>query len=307
MSNMPGVKYQVHMAGVGWGPWVQNGQIAGTIGESRRIEAIRFDLIDKGDLDIYLHGNPQLENEGWTGFVPELEICGTVGESRKLEGIQLQLIGNDADKYSVQFRTHSQNVGTGNWAKDGELAGSEGGGLRAEAIQIMITDKGVDLSTSDVPSFRHFDPVPEVESNQSNQSNQSNDDMASEHFAWSEFECDCAKPQYSFIGGCDGFPETDYLDHSMSPELIQKIEQLRVNINAPITVNSGVRCEKCNSYWGGVPDSLHKLGEAADLYCPSLSVDELADAALAVGLGVIRYYSSQFVHVQTYPRDTIGD
>jgi uncharacterized protein YcbK (DUF882 family) len=93
----------------------------------------------------------------------------------------------------------------------------------------------------------------------------------------------------------------------MNADLLAKIEQLRVNINVPISVSSGGRCEKCNSHWGGVPDSLHKLGEAADLVCGALSVDELADAALNVGLGVIRYYTSWFVHVQIYPRNTIGD
>jgi len=293
---MLGVKYQVHMQDKGWGDWVKNGAVAGTIGESRRIEAIRFVLIDKQeDEEIFLHGNAHVENIGWLGFVPEDEVCGTTGEARKLEALQLQLVGEGADKYSVQFRTHSQDVGTLDWAKDGELSGSEGAGLRTEAIQIMITDKGVDLGLSDVPSFKHFDPkpveLPPIETPEN---------MASTHFAKIEYACDCVPEKYGF-GWCDGYPQ------EMNQELINKIEQLRVNIGVPITISSGVRCPDCNSYWGGVPDSVHLEGGAADLVCPSLSVDELADAALNVGLGVIRYYSSRFVHVQIYPRDTVGD
>jgi uncharacterized protein YjdB len=296
---MLGVRYQTHVEDIGWMDWVEDGQISGTIGRSKRIEAIRFELTGKEGLDIFLHGNAQCENIGWCGFVPENTICGTVGESRKLEGIQLQLVGSDAGDYSVQFRTHSQDNGTLDWAKDGELSGTEGAGYRAEAIQIIITKKGIDLSTELLPSFRHFDPKPAVVA-------AVNSDMASDHFSWSEYACDCVASKYGF-GWCDGYPSTNYGEHSMSPDLIAKIEQLRVNIGKPITVSSGIRCEKCNSYWGGVSDSLHKLGEAADIYCSGLSVDQLANAALAVGLGVIRYYSSGFVHVQTYARDTVGD
>lgn len=300
---MLGVEYQVHMEGIGWGPLVKNGAVAGTVGESRRVEAIRWRLINlpEGE-EVFLHGNAHVENIGWLGFVPDGEICGTVGESRKLEGLQFQLVGKDADKYSIQFRSHSQDLGTQDWAKDGEFSGSEGAGLRIEAVQMLITEKGVDLGLSEVQSFRHFDPVPPTPIVEVTPVA----DLASEHFAWSEYACDCIRPEYNF-GWCDGFPDTDYPDHSMSPELIQKIEQLRVNIGVPITITSGIRCPRCNSYWGGASDSLHMGGEAADLVCWSLSVDELANAALAVGLGVIRYYSSRFVHVQTWPRDTVGD
>lgn len=298
---MLGVKYQAHMADIGWGPWVKNGAVAGTVGESRRIEAIRFELIDKPDgEEIFLHGNAHCENIGWLGFVSENTICGTTGEARKLEALQLQLVGKDVDKYSVQFRTHSQDVGTLDWAKDGELAGTEGAGLRAEAIQILITDKGVDLAFEEIPSFRHFDP-PIV-----NPPTTDNSDMTSPHFHWSEYACDCVRPEYNF-GWCDGYPYTVYGDKSMSPDLVAKIEQLRVNIGHPITITSGIRCPSCNSYWGGASDSLHMDGEAADLVCSALSVDQLAESAQAVGLGTIRYYSSRFVHVQTWPRDTVGD
>lgn len=298
---MLGVEYQVHVEGYGWTDWKKNGQVAGTTGESRRCEAIRFRLIDKPEYEeIFLHGNAHVENIGWLGFVPENEVCGTTGQARKLEALQFSLVGKDAGKYSINFRSHSQDLGTQDWAKDGEFSGSEGAGLRIEAVQMIVTDKGVDLSLKDVPSFRHFDP-PIV-----NPPTTGNTDMASPHFMWSEYACDCIRPEYNF-GWCDGYPDTAYGDKSMSPELLQEIEQLRVNIGVPITVTSGIRCPSCNSYWGGAPDSLHMDGEAADLVCPSLSVDELAEAAQAVGLGVIKYYSSGFVHVQTWPRNTVGD
>ena len=96
---MLGVEYQVHVEGYGWTGWKKNGQVAGTTGESRRVEAIRFRLIDKQETEeIFLHGNAHVENIGWCGFVPENEVCGTTGEARKLESLQFSLVGKDADK-----------------------------------------------------------------------------------------------------------------------------------------------------------------------------------------------------------------
>lgn len=299
---MLGVEYQVHVEGYGWTDWKKNGQVSGTTGESRRVEAIRFRLVNKPDgEEIFLHGNAHVENMGWLGFVAENEVCGTTGQARKLEALQFQLVGKDSDKYSINFRSHSQDLGTQNWAVNGQLSGSEGAGLRIEAVQMIITDKGVDLGLQELPSFRHFDPIPVAPPEA-----ETPHDMASDHFAWIEYACDCVPEKYGF-GWCNGYPSTQYGVHSMSPDLLQKIEQLRVNIGVPITITSGIRCQQANSYWGGASDSLHMDGEAADLVCGELSVDQLADAALNVGLGVIIYYSSRFVHVQTYPRDTVGD
>ena len=39
--------YRVHMAGIGWGPWVTNGADAGTTGQNRQIESIQVLLVQK--------------------------------------------------------------------------------------------------------------------------------------------------------------------------------------------------------------------------------------------------------------------
>lgn len=295
------VLYQGNVENKGLTEWMKDGQRCGTAGESLRLEGIYIKL--ETDEDLGIEAQAHVQDFGWMDPVGAGELCGTIGQSLRMEAIKISLTGSAADKYSIIYGVHVQNIGDMQTAQDGEPTGTEGMSDRIEAIQIWIVEKGIDFKVESLESFVRaeqpkVEPVADVP--------EASGDMASEHFAWSEFACDCVRPGYDF-GWCNGFPATDYGEHSMSPDLIAMIEQLRVNIGAPITVNSGVRCPDCNSYWGGVPDSLHLLGEAADLYCPSLSVDELADAALAVGLGVIRYYSSQFVHVQIYPRDTVGD
>lgn len=294
------VLYQGNVQNQGLTDWRKNGQRCGTVNQSLRLEGLYIKL--ETDEDLGIQAQAHVENIGWMPPVAAGELCGTIDQSLRMEAIKISLTGSAADKYSIIYGVHVQNIGDMQTAQDGEPTGTEGMSDRIEAIQIWIVEKGIDFKVESLESFVKAEQ-PKVEPVDVSAAS---GDMASEHFAWSEFACDCVRPGYDF-GWCNGFPETDYPDHSMSPELIQKIEQLRVNIGVPITVNSGVRCPDCNSYWGGVPDSLHLLGEAADLYCPSLSVDELANAAQAVGLGTIRYYASQFVHVQTWPRDTVGD
>ena len=79
----------------------------------------------------------------------------------------------------------------------------------------------------------------------------------SEHFAASEFVCHCCGQ------GAD----------KIAPRLIELLEQLRAMAGAPVQVNCGYRCPKHNAEVGGVEDSQHVLGTAADITIPQISFD----------------------------------
>ena len=84
----------------------------------------------------------------------------------------------------------------------------------------------------------------------------------------------------------------------MSQVLMKKMDELREKAGAPIIVTSGYRCPEHNAAVGGVWNSQHVAGTAADIYCPKLTVDQLADLAVEVGMdGIGRYYRDGFVHV----------
>ena len=70
------------------------------------------------------------------------------------------------------------------------------------------------------------------------------------NFNRSEFACKC---------GCG----KNHIDMRI-PEMCQSI---RNAIGVAVNVNSGVRCEKRNAAVGGVKDSFHTQGTAADLSC----------------------------------------
>jgi len=72
--------------------------------------------------------------------------------------------------------------------------------------------------------------------------------MLSPHFRRAEFACSCQ---------C-GF---DTIDHAT----LEILEAVRVAFDAPVIVTSGARCPEYNAKVGGVPDSQHVLGRAADI------------------------------------------
>ena len=77
--------------------------------------------------------------------------------------------------------------------------------------------------------------------------------MLSDHFAANEFACHCCGQ-----GGT-----------GMNPRLIELLEQLRANIGGlSLHINSGYRCPSHNAEVGGVPNSQHVLGTAADVAVP---------------------------------------
>jgi GH25 family lysozyme M1 (1,4-beta-N-acetylmuramidase) len=90
--------------------------------------------------------------------------------------------------------------------------------------------------------------------------------------------------------------------------LIDGLEEMRAAHGGPISITSGVRSVESNNACGGVPDSLHLTGEAADIVIDDMTSDNvyyLYTLAQSVGLGTIRY--SNFLHVQTWPRDTVDN
>ena len=57
--------------------------------------------------------------------------------------------------------------------------------------------------------------------------------------------------------------------------LANGLEQIRVLLNAPMLISSGYRCVELNKAVGGVPDSAHIQGYAADFTAPQFG-DPLA-------------------------------
>lgn len=101
-----------------------------------------------------------------------------------------------------------------------------------------------------------------------------------EYFYLDEFQCPCCQQAmlYSL--------------------LLEKLIELRYKIEKPIIITSGYRCPSNNLEVGGVPNSYHLLGRAADIFVPKMVLTELFQAARNVGFTGIGYYPARnFLHL----------
>ncbi|SFG07171.1 Putative peptidoglycan binding domain-containing protein [Desulfotomaculum arcticum] len=83
--------------------------------------------------------------------------------------------------------------------------------------------------------------------------------------------------------------------------LVEMLEQLRERLGGrPVTVTSGCRCEAHNRAVGGVQQSQHLPGNAADIVVGGIAPREVAAAASELGFPGVGQYSG-FTHVDVRP------
>lgn len=110
------------------------------------------------------------------------------------------------------------------------------------------------------------------------------------HFKRGEFKCKCERY-------CDGFPvEPD-------ERLVELLDTIREHFGVPVTVTSGIRCGEHNENVGGVADSQHLKGTAADIKVRGVDPKEVAAYAetLLPNSGGIGIYGT-FTHVDVRSR-----
>ena len=138
------VKYQTHVQDIGWQTQVKDGEIAGTEGQSKRLEAIKIEL--KNLENIKIKYQTHIEDIGWQNWKYNGELTGTESQSKRLEAIKIEL--EYSEEYSIMYRVHIQDIGWQEWKYDGEVAGTEGQSKRLEAIQIKIVEKQTSISVN---------------------------------------------------------------------------------------------------------------------------------------------------------------
>lgn len=125
--------YQVWQANVGaWSPQGCDGEMVGSVGEGRAIEAL---ALASGVGGLCLQGHVQdVGDQAWSCETNTLAaVAGTQGQSRRLEGVHI----HSGNGLRVCARAHVQDEG---WQATqcglGIWVGTSGQGKRMEAIQI---------------------------------------------------------------------------------------------------------------------------------------------------------------------------
>lgn len=139
-ANVVGVQYQTHVQTIGWQGLVSDGQDAGTVGQSKRLEAIKINLTGALPAGASIQYEVQVQTYGWQNWVKDGQLAGTSGQSKRLEAIKIKLVNMPG--YSVQYRVQVQTYGWQDWVKDGVLSGTVGQSKRLETIDIRIIKKG---------------------------------------------------------------------------------------------------------------------------------------------------------------------
>ena len=151
-TKKTGVIYSTHIQSDGWQASKANGEISGTTGEAKRIEAIKIQLSNIGYTGSVQYST-HVQSNGWKNWVSDGTIGGTTGEAKRMEAIRIRLTGEAANHYDIYYRVHTQTYGWLDWAKNGEIAGTTDGARRMEAIQIKLVSKGSPAPGSTVQAY----------------------------------------------------------------------------------------------------------------------------------------------------------
>ena len=149
------VEYETHVRDIGWQDTVQDGQIAGTTGKNKPIEAIRIRLTGQLN-DVYeVYYRVYIENKGWMGWTTDGNDAGSVGFAYSAKAIEIRLCKSDSPNIPemttpacltednmgrVVYNAHVQNTGWQKKVTDGATAGTTGRCLGIEALTISVTD-----------------------------------------------------------------------------------------------------------------------------------------------------------------------
>ena len=115
-----------------------------------------------------------------------------------------------------------------------------------------------------------------------------------ENFNLSEFQCKC---------GC----KMPYTVEKNIIELADNLQILRDHLNKPINPTNGFRCDTHNKSVGGVKNSQHILGKAADIKVKGVEPNEIANLVehlmendVITKGGVGRYNSFTHIDIRGY-------
>lgn len=128
ITEMPDISYEVHVQNIGWQEQKENGELAGTEGQSLRIEAIKIHA------DIPIQYRVHIQDKGWTEFVTNSCEAGTTGESKRIEAIEII-----SSKNPIRATAHIEGIGNVYYEENTHLIiGTEGRALRLEALRLQF-------------------------------------------------------------------------------------------------------------------------------------------------------------------------
>jgi len=114
--------------------------------------------------------------------------------------------------------------------------------------------------------------------------NSVNNLRVAKHFKLSEFSCPCCNLVM------------------LHPKLLAKLVELRNILERPVYISSGYRCSKYNIQIGGIRNSYHCIGLAADIKVDDINLIELLEICENIDFNGIGFYENKnFLHLDVRP------
>lgn len=122
------VNYRAHIRGNGWMNQRCDGDMAGTTGQNRRIEAIKLWLRSGTIKSVTVH----VRGDGDKTYNNPTKdtVIGTTGQKKRIEAIKIE------SDIPLRYRVHQKAYGWSGWKNKGEFAGVKGESKQIEAIEI---------------------------------------------------------------------------------------------------------------------------------------------------------------------------
>ena len=114
--------------------------------------------------------------------------------------------------------------------------------------------------------------------------NSTNNIKITKYFNLSEFSCPCCNKVM------------------LHPKLLGKLVELRNALERPLYVTSGYRCFEHNRQVGGIVNSYHCIGLAADIKVKDINLIELLEICENIDFNGIGFYERKnFLHLDVRP------
>ena len=114
--------------------------------------------------------------------------------------------------------------------------------------------------------------------------NEINNVVIAPHFNLSEFACPCCNRVM------------------LHPKLLVKLIELRKILERPVYITSGYRCPRYNQKVGGVTNSYHCIGLAADIKVKDINLINLLEICENIDFSGIGFYEKKtFLHLDVRP------
>ena len=84
------VMYRAYLEGQGWQEWKKDGEMAGTTGENRKLEAIQVKIVPlENKSECSVRYTTHIQDIGWIDYEKDGNTSGVINKEKKIEGIKI--------------------------------------------------------------------------------------------------------------------------------------------------------------------------------------------------------------------------